>query len=62
MPKWQGLDDMESCFRQFVYTVVGQIDSRRINERVREGEDENPTQRALQTCTFGPIQGQVWDL
>jgi hypothetical protein len=44
MPKWHGMDDMESIFWQFVYTVIGQIDSRPQNERVREGEHENPTQ------------------
>jgi hypothetical protein len=44
MPKWQDLDDMESFFWQFVCTIIGQIDSRPVNEREREGEDENPTQ------------------
>jgi len=44
MPKWQGLDDMESIFWRFVCTIIGQIDSRPVNEREREGEDDNPTQ------------------
>jgi hypothetical protein len=51
MPKWQGLDDMESIFWQFVYTVIAQIDSRPANDRVREGEDENPTQN----CKHVPL-------
>ena len=51
MPKWQGLDDMDSIFWQFVYTIIGQIDSRPLIEREREGEDENPTQH----CKHVPI-------
>jgi hypothetical protein len=51
MPKWQGLDDMESIFWQFVYTIIAQIDSRPANDRVREGEDENPTQN----CKHAPL-------
>ena len=44
MPKWQGMDDMESIFWKFACTIIEQIDSRPVNEREREGEDENPTQ------------------
>ena len=51
MPKWQGLDDMESIFWKFAYTVIGQIDSRPQNDRVREGEDEIPTQH----CKHVPL-------
>jgi hypothetical protein len=52
MPKWQGLDDMEeSFFWKFVYTIIAQIDTRPANERVREGEDENPTQH----CKHVPL-------
>jgi hypothetical protein len=43
MPKWQHLGHDESIFWKFVHTVIGQIDSRPMSERVREGEDENPT-------------------
>jgi hypothetical protein len=51
MPKWQGLDDMESIFWQFVHTIIAQIDSRPANDRIREGEDENPTQH----CKHVPL-------
>jgi hypothetical protein len=65
MPKWQGLDDMESIFWRFVYTVIAQIDSRPANERVREGEDENPTQNCKHVplgqyrVTSGAYKGSV---
>jgi hypothetical protein len=60
MPKWQGLDDMESIFWQFAYTIIAQIDTRPARDRVREGETKPNT--ALQTRTFRPIQGHVWNL
>jgi hypothetical protein len=43
MPKYRDLDDTDSIFWKFVCAVIGQIDHRPISERVREGEDENPT-------------------
>ncbi len=43
MPKWQNLGSDDTIFWQFVHTVIGQIDGRPMSERVREGEDENPT-------------------
>jgi hypothetical protein len=44
-------DDMESIFWLLVCTIIGQIDSRPVNEREREGEEENPTQH----CKHVPI-------
>jgi hypothetical protein len=43
MPKYRDMDDSDSIFWQFVCAVVTQIDSRPVNDRVREGESENPT-------------------
>ena len=43
MPKWQHLPHDQSIFWKFVHTVIGQIASRSLSERVREGEDDNPT-------------------
>jgi hypothetical protein len=43
MPKYRDMEDFDSIFWQFVCAVVTQIDTRPVNERVREGESEDPT-------------------
>jgi hypothetical protein len=43
MPKWQNVSDEDSIFWKFVHTVVSQIDERPMAERLREGEEDNPT-------------------
>ncbi len=43
MPKYKDMDDSDSILFQFVHAVIGQIDSRPMSERAREGEEDNPT-------------------
>jgi hypothetical protein len=65
MPKWQNLDEDRSVFSKFLHTVIGQIDSRPMSAREREGEEENPTMHCKHVplgqyrVTSGTYKGSV---